>query len=419
MRGHLLRFASRLAVALALCAATCVAPPAARASYEEFWTLDVARQEEDDENLLDHVLVEPPAGWRDDWEQASGAFRSSQGCFTSGQWYIDNELKVRVPMGDTTYFDLGMREVSDDESVYGWTSFDLRFPLRHAGLWGLRFRPTFDKSNQDAAVLWDHGNGTTPLHLKAVFGIEDIFNKLWALRQTRVGDDREPYERHPFEPALSMVWRGRGPRVEAGGKWLTPSRKRFETKDPALRRHEWLWGARGDAAVTQAFGDYTGALRFQMVQASRFARWETRAGDHHVFARRWRGEAALARRVGEHGRVALRWIYQERTQVYRPPLGNGAFGVIDRMPVVEGSFRAGWDLGVRTGFMRNRISVAGADRAPLFTFGSRHETRAFISVEKRFGRVRLEAIECIELDKEPYEVVFHHDKGFIHIQTTF
>jgi hypothetical protein len=31
----------------------------------------------------------------------------------------------------------------------------------------------------------------------------------------------------------------------------------------------------------------------------------------------------------------------------------------------------------------------------------------------------LQASEGVELDAEPYEVSFHHDKGFLHLQTTF
>ena len=69
--------------------------------------------------------------------------------------------------------------------------------------------------------------------------------------------------------------------------------------------------------------------------------------------------------------------------------------------------------------MRDRITVVGAGVAPVSTYGTRVETRAFFSLQKQFGRVRLEGTEGIELDREPYSVTFHHDKGFLHIQTTF
>ncbi len=408
--------------AVLLCAFALGLPRQARASYEEFWTLDVGHQEEDDENLLDHVLVEAPLAWADEWDLASNAFRTSQGCFTSGQWYLDHELKVRAPMGDTTYFELGIREVSDDEATYGWTQLDLRFPIPHAGVWGLRFRPTFDKSQQDAALLWDHGNARTPFQLQAAFGIEDVFDELWALRQTRVGNDAEPYERHPFEPSLRVAWRGAGPHIDVRGHWLTPSRKRFETQDVSKRRREWLWGARGEGTIAQRFGDYLLVFRGHQVQSSRSAQWEQVAGDHHAFARRWRTELALSRRLGSRARVTARWYYQERTQVYRPPLANATFTAIDRMPAIEGEFPARWGLALRSGYMRNRVTVTDPDHAPLspyYTFGTRIENRAYISIGKQFGRVRLQGTECIELDREIYPVAFHHDKGFIHLQTTF
>lgn len=420
------RRSARWCCALLACACSLLAAARARASYEEFSTLNVGREEQDDENLLDHVLVEPPLEWFDEWELATRGFRSSQGCFTAGQWYLDHELKLKVPMGDTTYMDLGIRDVSDDESTYGWTQFDLRFPMPHTGLWGVRFRPSFDKSRQDLGILWDHGTAATPLQIQAVMGLEDIFNKFWALRQVSVGDNAEPYLEHPYEPALRAVWRGRGPRFETNVKWLTPSRKQFITIDPTLRRIEDLWGLKNDAELSQRFGDYRGTLDYEMVQASSFAYWEQQPGDHHQYARRWRVEGRLTRRVGERGSLSLRYFYQERTQVWRPVLVD-ALGIIDRMPMIEGSFRAKWDLGVRVGYMRNRITVSGNGGAPMFiyggsqflTFGSRYENRAFFSLQKRFGRVEIQGTEGIELDKETYPVTFHHDKGFIHIQTTF
>ena len=56
---------------------------------------------------------------------------------------------------------------------------------------------------------------------------------------------------------------------------------------------------------------------------------------------------------------------------------------------------------------------------PVEPTGTRYEDRAFFSLQKLFGRVRLQGIEGIELDKEPYPVTFHHDKGFLQLQTTF
>ncbi len=409
----------RVVLTLALATMFALAPRVAHASYEEFASLDVGKQEEDDENLLDHVLVRPPIEWREEWERATGAFRSSQGCFTSGQWYLDHDLKVRVPMGDTTYLALGIREVSDLESVYDWVQFDLRFPLPRLGLWGIRIRPTFDKSRQDVGLLWDAGGPRSALTVQAAMGFEDVFNKLWSMRQVRVGDESEPYERHPYEPALRLKWQGRGPRVEMNGKWLTPSIKRIEARDPTQRRREVLWGVKHDASVVQRFGATTAELQFEQVQGASFAYWETVPGDHHVYRRRWRIEGALSRPVGSHGRLTARYFYQERTQVWRPPLSNATLEVIDRMPMIEGAFRAPLHTYARVGFMRNRVTVLDLGQAPVSTWGTRVETRAFLSLQKRFGRVLLQGTECVELDKERYDVAFVHDKGFLHIQTTF
>jgi hypothetical protein len=405
-----------------LCACALLAaafPPPARASYEEFLTLDVAKQEEDDENLLDHVLVRQPIEWLDAWERSGSGFRSSQGCFTSGQWYLAHDLKVRVPMGDTTFLVIDTREVSDDESVYSWTQFDVRFPIHRLGLWGIRLRPTFDKSRHDVALLWDRGPSREGFTVQAAMGLEDAFNKFWSSRQVRVGDESEPYERHPYEPALRLGWNSAATRATAGGKWLTPSIKRIDAKDPSERRRVSLWGTKSDASLSQRIGDYTPEIQVEMLQASTYEYWEAVPGDHHVFRRRWRGEGALSRVIGEHGRLTLRYVYQERTQVWRPPIANNTLAVIDRMPMIEGAFQAPFHTYARVGFMRNRVTVTGLDRQPVSTEGTRLETRAFLGLQVRFGRVVLQGTECIELNREAYDVAFIHDKGFLHFQTTF
>ena len=56
---------------------------------------------------------------------------------------------------------------------------------------------------------------------------------------------------------------------------------------------------------------------------------------------------------------------------------------------------------------------------PAHTWGTRVETRAYLALQVRFGRVLVQGTECFELDKENYDVAFIHDKGFVHIQTTF
>jgi hypothetical protein len=51
--------------------------------------------------------------------------------------------------------------------------------------------------------------------------------------------------------------------------------------------------------------------------------------------------------------------------------------------------------------------------------GARNESRAYVGLALRFGRLSLTATEGIELDPERYEVWNHHDKGFLQLQTTF
>jgi hypothetical protein len=69
--------------------------------------------------------------------------------------------------------------------------------------------------------------------------------------------------------------------------------------------------------------------------------------------------------------------------------------------------------------MYDRIGIARAGVDPFFTYGSRKESRAYLGLDARFGRVSVSGVEGIELDQEPYEVTFHHDKGFLRLQTTF
>jgi hypothetical protein len=218
---------------------------------------------------------------------------------------------------------------------------------------------------------------------------------------------------------MKLVWRGRGPRFETNAKWLTASAKQFLTRDTTQRRVEELWGVKNDADLSQGFGRYLATVRYEMVQASRFSHFTIPNGDHHLYARRWRTDGTLMRSLGEHASVSLRYFYQERTQVYRPPISNVTQNVIDRMPMVESSFLLTHTLGMRVGFMRNRITVDNPGGTPTGTYGTRVETRAFFCLRKKFGKVWIQGTECIELDKEPYPVTFHHDKGFVHIQTTF
>jgi len=229
----------------------------------------------------------------------------------------------------------------------------------------------------------------------------------------------QPYERHPYEPALRMFWRGGGPRVALGGKWLTPSVKRYDTFDPALRRKEHLWGAKGDAVVSQQLGRALLDLGFDMVQASSSAEWPSQPGDHHLFSRRWRVEGGLSHPYGEHARVTARFIYQERLQVWSPPIAYATLDCIDRIPTLETEFQLPLAIGARAGYLHNRVTVVQVGAVPTFTWGTRKENRLFVSLQKRFGKVLVEGTEGIELDKEGYDVAFVHDKGFVHVMFPF
>src|SRR5262245_37607556 len=235
---------ARRAGCLLLLAALAGRPRIAAAGTEEFSTFDVESQEEDDESLIDHLLTRPPRPWRDEWERSTEALRTSQGCLTSGQWFIDTRLKLRAPLGERARFGFEMTQDESDRESYFYTDFTFRFPTAW-GTPGAMFRPLFDKSRQDFGVFWEAGDDTADAHLLAMFVFEDTFNNLWAFRQTRVGEASEPYERHPYEPSLAFRVRRPDWRVEALGRWLTPSRKSLANPD----RTSTLWGALGGGAV--------------------------------------------------------------------------------------------------------------------------------------------------------------------------
>ena len=237
----------RAAVALALLASL-AAGPAARASTEEFSSFDVVRPEEDDESALDHLLARPPAAWRDEWERSPLAFRTSQGCFTSGQWYTHDQLRLVTAVGRRARFALEFDRVESDLLAYDHLDLWLLFPQR-AGTLGVMFRPYYDKSRQDFALRWELGADTTRNQLRLTYGFEDLFNNLWVWRQTRVGESGQPYDRHPWEPAVKAALRRERWRVEVEGRWLTLARKRLDATATDAARAQTLWGAWAAAAV--------------------------------------------------------------------------------------------------------------------------------------------------------------------------
>jgi hypothetical protein len=407
-----------LLLALALLPVTCVAP--VRASTEEFLNFDVERPEEDDESVIDLLLARPPAEWRDGWDRAPQAFRSSQGCFTSGQWYVDNRLKLVSPLGDRARFGLQLDQTESDLTNYENLDLWFLFPQR-VGTLGVMFRPYYDKSRQDLALAWELGADTTRDQLRLVYGFEDLFNNLWVWRQTRVGESSAPYDRHPWEPAFKAALRRPRWRVETEGKWLTLARKRVSLNDGSgAGRSQTLWGAWGTATLeAQALGT-TWTARTENRQArSTDQALDLSTGDARKSSRLWQVELAGRRAMRRGLTLEGRWLYTDRMQSYRPPLADARFHAIDRALQLETRWAARTDLAVRLGGLFDRASVSRSGETGHPTPGTRIESRAYFGLMARLGRVSLSGVESIELDPERYEVWNHHDKGFLSLQTTF
>ena len=410
------RFA--LLLALALLPTTCAEP--ARASTEEFSSFDVERPEEDDESVLDYLLVRPPAEWRDGWDRAPQAFRTSQGCFTSGQWYLDNRLKLASPLGDRARFGLQLDQVEGNLLAYENLELWFLFPQR-AGTLGVMFRPYYDKSRQDFALAWELGADTTRNQLRLVYGFEDLFNNLWVWRQTRVGESSAPYDRHPWEPAFKAALRRPRWRLETEGRWLTLASKRVDLYvGPGSGRAQSLWGTWGAAALEARALGTTWTARTENRQAcSTDQPLDLSVGDAGKSRRMWQVELAARRAARRDIVIEGRWLYADRMQSYRPPLADGRFHAIDRTLQFEARWAARTDLVVRLGGLFDRASVHKSSEAGMSSNGTRNESRAYFGLVARFGRVSLSGVEGIELDPEHYEVWHHHDKGFLSLQTTF
>ncbi|OGF04779.1 MAG: hypothetical protein A2W00_00635 [Candidatus Eisenbacteria bacterium RBG_16_71_46] len=409
-----------LAALLALPVAAPLAPAPARAGMEEWSTFSVEAQEEDDESLLDHYLTRMPRVWRDEWERAPQALRTAQGCLTSGQWFIDTDLKLRSPLGRRARFGLDLRQSETDNASFDYLDFSFKFPTRF-GTPGAMFRPLHDKSRQDFALTWEAGDDTAGTQVQAAFTFEDMFNNLWAFRQTRVGDDSEPYDRHPYEPALRWVTRGEGLRAEIAGRWLTPSTKRvLNSVSGGGDRLGTLWGTLGYASIeARALGLEWEAVGIDQQAASTDRPFADPTVDGYDFRRKWSGEIALRRSLHPRVTAEARWLYQRRTQDHRPPLGPATFDAIDRTFVFETTVRVAPTLAARLGGIYDRITVAQTGAWRAFTYGTRNESRAYLGLIARFGRVSVQGVEGIELDPEPYDVWLVHDKGFLQLQTTF
>ena len=73
----------------------------------------------------------------------------------------------------------------------------------------------------------------------------------------------------------------------------------------------------------------------------------------------------------------------------------------------------------RFGALHDRISVQHSAVTAPFSFGSRTESRAYVGMMAHFRGIRVQIIEGIELDREPYDVWAVHDKGFFQLQAVF
>ena len=210
-------------------------------------------------------------------------------------------------------------------------------------------------------------------------------------------------------------------RAEVSGRWLTPSRKRvIDYALPVPDRIATIWGTLGAASVEATLPWFEWDLATENQQAfSTDSPVAGTGGNAANFRRRWSAETAL-RRVWPHAVTSeLRYVYQERDNRHAPPFGPSAFGAVDRLVQGELSWAAKPTLTARAGGMYDRLTIGEFGPYHPHSYGTRNESRAYLGLDIRFGRVLVGGVEGIELDPEPYPVSFHHDKGFLSLQTRF
>lgn len=395
------------------------AAPSARADVEEFSTFDIALQEHDDESTLDHYLTRFPRAWSESWAHGTAGLRTSQGCLTSGEWFIDTDLRARAPMGEKAW--LGIDYFQSESDIFHTDHLDLsfHFPMPRGGAFAM-FRPSAAKAAQDFALGWEAGADTSAFQMRATWTLEDVFNNFWAFRQTQVGGLSEPYERRPYEPALAIAVRRPGWWIETAAKWLTPSRKRLvdATFTGLPLEHHELWGAAGHARAGVWIGPVLLEARTDHRQARERDTPITSGVDALDWRRQWSAEGAVSTAIAAGTTCELRYLYQSRTQREGALANQGFLDVEDRMLALEVGREITSRFTARIGGIYDRIGVARTNW-PDFSWGSRKESRAYVGLAARFGRVLVSGTEGIELDHELYDVWLVHDKGFLQLQTTF
>lgn len=391
----------------------------ARADVEEFSTFDIGPQEHDDESVFDHYLTRFPRAWSDAWEHSTAGLRTSQGCLTSGQWFIDTDLRARAPLGDRAW--LGIDYFQSDSDILHTDHLDLsfHFPMPGGAAFAM-FRPSPNKTSQDFALGWETGADTSAFQMRATWTLEDVFNEFWSFRQTQVGALSEPYSRRPYEPAIFLAVRNPRWRVEAGGKWLTPSTKRISDVNTLLPiSNEDLWGAAGHLGGEASLGALTLEVRTDHRQARRRVEpIDASVTEDLNWRRQWSSEVHLRATVDPRTSVEAWWMYESRFQRRGRPALESQLGVLDRMVGLELLRQVGSRVTARAGGMYERVGVGRTDW-PDFSWGTRTESRAYLGLAARFGRVLVSGTEGIELDPEKYDVWLVHDKGFLQLQTTF
>ncbi len=397
------------------------AAPPARASTEEFSTFDVVRAEADDESVIDHAETAFPVEWRDEWERAPQGFRSSQGCLTAANWLIENQLRAGSPLGRRARFEVRLEQSETD--LASWNNLELwaRFPQR-LGTLSVMFRPYADKSRHDMALSWGVGADSSAFQLEAVWGFEDLFNNLWAFRQVQVGGRGEPYLRHPWEPALTLALRHPRWRVELSAKYLTPSEQRLVPQAGDSSTFATLWGTHARAAIEVAIGPravWTAeSENWQATSTREFASGGIGSATRSV-QRLWSAGTGVRAALGPRLEAEAHWSQLGRDAGFGRLVDPTRFGSLDRVLQGELRWTARPAFTVRLGGLYDRITVGWRGPEFIQTEGTRNESRAYFGFLARIGRVRFTAAEGIELDPEPYQVVWHHDKAFGQLQTTF